>query len=68
MLKYNLPLLTQTTDQNPVKLLQMITDALKIVERVNKSNFEKLLYGGFQEQAGASKALRQDIILLESLH
>ena len=31
MLKYNLPLLTQTTDQNPVKLLQMITDALKIV-------------------------------------
>ena len=31
MLKYNLPLLTRTTGQNPAKLLQMVTYALKIV-------------------------------------
>ena len=60
----------RTTGQNRVKLLQMVTYALKIVpcnERVNKSNFKKSLYGGFQEQAGASKALRQDNISLKSL-
>ena len=61
----------RTTGQNPAKLLQMVIYALKIVpwnERVNKSNFEKSLYGGFQEQAGASKAPWQDNISLESLY
>ena len=29
-------------------------------ERVNRSNFEKLSYGQFQKQAGASRVLRQD--------
>ena len=60
----------QTTGQNQAKLLQMVTYALKIVpwnKRVNKSNFEKSFYGRFQEQAGASKALRQDNISLKSL-
>ena len=31
MLKYNLPLLTQTTGQNQVKLLRMVTYTLKTV-------------------------------------
>ena len=31
MLKYNLALLMQMTGQNPAKLLQMVTYALKIV-------------------------------------
>ena len=31
MLKHNLSLLTQTTGQNPAKLLEMVTYALKIV-------------------------------------
>ena len=38
----------------------MVTYTLKTVpwnEQMNKSNFEKSLYGGFQEQAGPSKAL-----------
>ena len=59
MLKYNLTLLTQTTGQNRAKLLQMVSYALKIIpwnKRMNKSNFEKSLYGRFQAQAGASKA------------
>ena len=50
MFKHNLSLLTQTTSQNRAKLLEMVTYALKIVpwnKRVNKSNFEKWLYGGF---------------------
>ena len=44
---------------------------MKIVpwnKRVNESNFEKSPYGGFQEQAGASRVLRQYDISLKSLY
>ena len=49
----------------------MVTYALKIAasnERVNKSNFEKLPYAEFQDQAGASIVLRQENISLKSLY
>ena len=63
----------RTTAQHQVKLLLMVTYALKIVpwnEQLNKSNFEKLSYSGLQEQAGASRVHRQDnnIISLKSLY
>ena len=45
--------------------------ALKIVlqnEWVNESNFEKLPYAGFQDQAGVSRVLRQSNISLKNLY
>ena len=41
---------------------------LSLKKWIHKSIFEKLFYDGFQEQAGASRILRQDNKSLNSLY
>ena len=57
-MEINTPLPRKTAGHNRVKLLHMINYRSKIILRsttVNKSNFEKIAYGGSHKRGGAPR-------------